>query len=118
VFPSRLENNPLVVGEAMLSGVPVVTSTCGPFPEYLTQNETGLLVPPDDPGALSAAVTRLIEGPEFARRIAAAAQRLVTERFSLQACIQSTERFYRGSLDRQRKEPAVPRAWRSEKGES
>jgi glycosyltransferase involved in cell wall biosynthesis len=117
LFPSRLENNPMVVGEAMLSGVPVVTSTCGPFPEYLTENETGLMVPPDDPAALGAAVSRLLDAPEFARRMSIAAHRLVVERFSLAACKQASERFYRGSLDRDRKRPAVHPAARSQKRE-
>jgi glycosyltransferase involved in cell wall biosynthesis len=97
VFPSRLETFGIVVGEAMLSGVPVVTSICPPFPEYVTDGQTGLMVPPDDAAALSAAVCRILEEPAFALRLTTAARRLVTERFSLGACVRLSEQFYNRS---------------------
>src|SRR5262249_39629939 len=75
VYPSRLETCGLVVGEAMLAGLPVVTSTGNPFPEYLTNEVTGLLVPPDSPAALGSAVRRLIDSPELAQRLSTAAHR-------------------------------------------
>ena len=97
-FPSRLETMGLVVGEAMLSGVPVVTSACDPFPEYVTDSVTGLLVPCDDPQALSTAICRLLDEPAFAARLAQAAQRHIAERFNLQVCLESSERFYRAAI--------------------
>jgi glycosyltransferase involved in cell wall biosynthesis len=95
LFPSRLETFGLVVAEAMLLGVPVVTSTCDPFPEYIAHQQTGLLVPPDDAPALSAAVRSLLDSPDWASRLATAAQREVAGRFSIQTCIERSEQFYR-----------------------
>jgi glycosyltransferase involved in cell wall biosynthesis len=103
-FPSRLENNPLVVGEAMLSGVPVITSTCDPFPEYLTHERTGLLVPPDDPVALSGAVCRVLDSPTFASGLVSAARELVAARFSLPACVEASAAFYGDGADPGRRE--------------
>jgi glycosyltransferase involved in cell wall biosynthesis len=103
MFPSRLENNPLVVGEAMLTGVPVITSTCDPFPEYLTQHQTGLMVAPDDPTALCAAVCQLLESPALAVRLATAARQLVAMRFSLQGCVDASEAFYADRIDPKRR---------------
>jgi glycosyltransferase involved in cell wall biosynthesis len=101
VYPSHLETLGLVVGEAMLSGLPVVTSTCPPFPEYLSEGETGLMVPPDDAAALSGAVCRLIDDAALASRVGTAGRHLVADRFSLDSCIESSEQFYRASLERQ-----------------
>jgi glycosyltransferase involved in cell wall biosynthesis len=98
-FPSRLETLGLVVGEAMLSRVPVITSNCEPFPEYLTHEETGLLVPPDDAPALAAAVCRLLASPALGLKLANAAHRLAATKFALETCVASSEEFYRGSLD-------------------
>jgi glycosyltransferase involved in cell wall biosynthesis len=98
VFPSRLETLGLVVGEAMLAGVPVITSASGPFPEYLTSEETGLLVRHDDPAALSAAVCRILESPALAARLSAAAYQVVTAKFNLTSSVASSESFYRGTI--------------------
>ena len=98
VFPSRLETLGLVVGEAMLAGVPVVASIGGPFAEYLTSEETGLLVQHDDAAAVTAAVCRILESPAFAARLSAAASQVVVAKFSLPACVESSERFYQGTI--------------------
>jgi glycosyltransferase involved in cell wall biosynthesis len=97
-FPSRLETLGLVVGEAMLAGVPVITSTNGPFPEYVRSEVSGLLVQHDDHAALSTAICRLLESPALAARLAAAARQVVAERFSLPACVKSSEAFYRSAI--------------------
>ena len=55
VVPSLYEGFSLPAVEAMACGVPLVATTGGALPEVVgTDGETGLLVPPDDPGALAA----------------------------------------------------------------
>jgi glycosyltransferase involved in cell wall biosynthesis len=64
VLPSRFEGLPLVVLEAFGAGVPVVATDVGSVSEAVTP-ETGLLIPPDDPVALAAAVRRVLDDEEL-----------------------------------------------------
>ena len=59
VLPSRFENLPCVIIEAMSSGLPVVSTTVGGIPEMVTPRD-GVLVPPDDPVALAEAIDRVL----------------------------------------------------------
>ena len=64
VVASRwLENSPLVIHEAFMAGVPVVGSAIGGIVDLLDHGRHGVLVPPDDPGALAAALRELIDAP-------------------------------------------------------
>jgi glycosyltransferase involved in cell wall biosynthesis len=65
VQPSRWEGFGLAVLEAMLARLPVVASNVSSLPELVADGETGLLVPPDDPAALAAAIGRALEQPEL-----------------------------------------------------
>lgn len=58
VMPSRWEGFGLVAIEAMRAGKPVVASSVGGLQEIVEDGVTGLLVAPDDPTALAAALTR------------------------------------------------------------
>jgi len=59
----------LSVLEPMALGVPVIGSAVGGIPEILVDGETGLLVPPADPGALAAALHKLLSNPEERARM-------------------------------------------------
>jgi glycosyltransferase involved in cell wall biosynthesis len=61
---------------------PVVATPVGGTPELVVDGETGLLVPPRDPEALAAALRRLLEDPELARRLGEAGRARVAERFT------------------------------------
>jgi len=66
VHPVRWEGFGLALLEAMLAGKPVVASNVSAAPELVADGETGLLVPPDDPQALAAAVSSLLADRERA----------------------------------------------------
>jgi len=66
---SNVDNTPISVMEAMAVGLPVVSTNVGGMP-YLIQNEqTGLLVSPEDPKAMTAACIKLISNPEFSAQL-------------------------------------------------
>jgi glycosyltransferase involved in cell wall biosynthesis len=60
VLSSILEGLPIALLEAMASRVPVVSTDVDGNGEVVTQGETGIIVPPRDPGALAAAITELL----------------------------------------------------------
>lgn len=66
LVPSLKEGFGLAAVEAMAAGKPVVASSVGGLPEIVKQNETGLLVEPNNPSALADAVATLIKKPELA----------------------------------------------------
>jgi len=63
VHPARWEGFGLALLEAMLAGKPVVATRVSSIPEIVVDGETGLLVPPDDPEALAAAILRVLRDP-------------------------------------------------------
>jgi len=71
VVPSRCaESCSLVTLESQACGVPVVASNVGGIPEHLQHSVGGLLVPPDDPGALAGALRACLENAELRGRLA------------------------------------------------
>ncbi len=85
-LPCRVLDNdrdgiPNVLVEAMASRVPVVTTGVSGIPELVSDEENGLLVPPDDPEALAAALIRLRDEPELAEQLGRAGAETVRRRF-------------------------------------
>jgi glycosyltransferase involved in cell wall biosynthesis len=72
---------PNVLVEAMACGVPVVTTGVSGIPELVRDGENGLLVPPDDPAALAAALARLHRDPALAAELGRRGRETVRERF-------------------------------------
>lgn len=70
---STIENSPNSVGEAMLLGVPVISSSVGGVPDLITDEKEGLLYHADHVNALAMAVTRIFEDRELAKRLSAEA---------------------------------------------
>jgi glycosyltransferase involved in cell wall biosynthesis len=93
-LPSRLETLGIVFLEAMTYGVPVVAMSCPPGPEIVEDGVTGLLADPTSPSEVGEKVSLLLDDPVLANELAANGKRMVTERFSLEKCVETTERFY------------------------
>jgi glycosyltransferase involved in cell wall biosynthesis len=110
VVPSLYEGFSLPAVEAMSCGVAVVATTGGALPEVVgTDGETGLLVAPDDPGALAGAIGRLLDDPALRARLGAAGRERVVSRFTWQVTAAGTAACYRALLDG-RQLPGAPTA--------
>lgn len=79
----RREGIPVVLMEAMGSGLPVVASNISGIPELVSNEESGLLVPERDPVGIADAVERLKQDPELCRGLGKAAREKVLEEFDL-----------------------------------
>ncbi|MEU9792734.1 glycosyltransferase family 4 protein [Streptomyces sparsogenes] len=93
--PSLYEGFSLPAAEAMATGTPLVATTGGAIPEVAgVDGETCLAVPPGDPGALAAALTRLLGDAELRRKLGAAGRERVLARFTWErAAIGTVERY-------------------------
>ncbi|MBI2910192.1 MAG: glycosyltransferase family 4 protein [Chloroflexi bacterium] len=78
VFPSLQEGFGIVLLEAMSYGLPIVASNVSAIPELVIDGENGFLVPPADPDALAAAITKLIEEPRLRREMGEAGYRIAS----------------------------------------
>ncbi|MEI8051377.1 MAG: glycosyltransferase family 4 protein [Actinomycetes bacterium] len=95
VVPSLYEGFSLPAIEAMACGVPVVATTGGALPEVVGHdNETGLLVTPDDPDALVVAIRRLLDDADLRARLGAAGRERVIHRFTWQVTAKGTAACY------------------------
>jgi len=82
---SRQENAPMAVIEAMAAGKPVVASQVGGVPDLVSDEETGIMVPPGDPEALAKALARLLADDELRRRMGQRAREIAWQRFRAEA---------------------------------
>jgi glycosyltransferase involved in cell wall biosynthesis len=82
---------------AMSAAVPVIASRIGGLPEVIRHGENGILVE-NDPAAITGAIRQLLDHPEQARQIGAAARRTVIERFTVDRMVASTLEAYRRVL--------------------
>ena len=83
VMPSLFETFGNALVEAMALGKPVIATSVGGMPEILSCPEFGVLVPPNDPGALAEAIGRLSASALVRQTLGAAGRRHVEENFSL-----------------------------------
>jgi glycosyltransferase involved in cell wall biosynthesis len=91
---TRPEPFGLVALEAAAAGLPVVAAAHGGLPEIIRHEQTGLLVAPNDPSALAAALRRLADDPNAAAAMGAAAAAAVSERFRPEATTAAVEALY------------------------
>ena len=70
VVPSRIESLPTTIKEAFFLKIPVVGTDVGGIPELIKNNETGLLVPPNNPQKLAESVNKLLENKQNADQLA------------------------------------------------
>ena len=94
VLPSRFEGMPNAVLEAMLSGNAVIATQVGGIPEAVEDGVTGLLVSPNDPSALAAAMVALLEDDSKREAMGSAGRDRVRRYFDEEMTVMKTEALY------------------------
>jgi glycosyltransferase involved in cell wall biosynthesis len=72
INPSRADNMPNSVLEALACGVPVVSTRVGGVPFIVEDGQSALLVPPADPSAMAQAILRVLRDTPLAQRLRSA----------------------------------------------
>jgi rhamnosyl/mannosyltransferase len=98
VFPSHLRSEAFGISllEGAMYGKPMISSEIGTGTTYINiDNETGLVVPPDDPAALGAAMRTLWENPEQAAEMGRRAEARYWELFTAEKMAENYHALYR-----------------------
>lgn len=93
-FPSLTEGLGVAVLEAMAMELPVVAAAVGGVPEIVSNREDGVLVPPADPTAMTAAIMELIDDPALRVELARRGRQKVLSSFTLQSTADRVAAMY------------------------
>jgi glycosyltransferase involved in cell wall biosynthesis len=94
VLPSRADNLPVSILEAMAAGIPVIGSRTGGIPELVADGETGLVFEAESPPALAAAISELAADPSRRRRFGERGRERVAAYFSAEQVGQRMVQLY------------------------
>lgn len=100
VHPARWEGFGLALLEAMLAAKPIVATRVSSAPEIVADDETGLLVPPDDPDAFADATLALLADPARATTMGDAGLARARAEFSVAEMADRTAAVYAASAER------------------
>ena len=95
---SRLEPFGFAPLEANACGTPVIAAAEGGIRETIVDGVNGLLVD-NDPRAMAAAIARLSNAPEYARRLGQTGRQQVIEKWSVEASVERLEQRLGAALD-------------------
>ena len=100
VLASSAEGSPNALLEAMARAIPVVATSVGGVPELLAHGQAGLLVPPEHPRKLAAAIDHLLTKPELAKRLGQAGRSVAEQRHAPAVILAAYEALYASLLYR------------------
>jgi glycosyltransferase involved in cell wall biosynthesis len=100
VLPSRAENQPMCILEAMARAIPVVATRVGGVPDLVEHGHTGWLVDPEDEEGLADAIDRLLADPAGAADMGRCGAQRLRERFDPDEMARRTIDVYRAAAAR------------------
>jgi len=86
----------------MAANLPIVASAVGGVPEMVANDESSLLVPPNDPQSLAAAIANLLTDKILAQRLAANAAMRVDTQYAPENHVRSLVKIYREVIEERR----------------
>jgi glycosyltransferase involved in cell wall biosynthesis len=94
ITTSVSDGTPVSLLEAMASGLPCIATSVGGIPEWITNGENGLLIPPRSPEAVAAAILRLAADPALRTGLGERARSTVVSRGRWDALMAQVEKDY------------------------
>lgn len=98
IAPQRWEGFGLTPLEAMACGVPTIATRVGAFEELIAPDQTGMLIPPGDTGAMAAAATRYLADAELRSQHGHAARAHIEDNFRIEGEAAALNAIYREML--------------------
>ena len=98
VVPSRMESLPTTVKEAFYLNVPVIGTDVGGIPELIKNNETGIIIPPENSSTLAEAVNELLFDKEKAEKLATNGNTFVKNNMTWDVILPKYIQFYENLL--------------------
>ncbi len=98
VVPSWTEAFPLVIPEAMAAGLPVIATSVGAIPDFVTDGEDGFLITPRNPQMLADSIRRLLDDDELRRRISDRVRARAPHEFSIETGCARVAELLKASL--------------------
>ena len=98
VVPSRMESLPTTVKEAFYLNVPVIGTNVGGIPELIKNNETGIIVPPENPSKLAQAINELLYDQEKSAKLAINGNTFVKNNMTWDVILPKYIQFYEDLL--------------------
>ena len=99
VFPSYAEAFAMVPLEAMSAGCPTVYSSKGSGPELMRHGSDGLLIDPDNPDEIAAAIVSIIQDETLARTLSVNGRSRIKEAFGIEGFLSKNECFYKRCMN-------------------
>jgi glycosyltransferase involved in cell wall biosynthesis len=99
VLPTRADNLPNVLLEALATGIPVVSFDVGGVPDVIRDNCTGLLAKAEDAGDLAAAIEAILADETLRNRLATECRRVAVAEYALGVQARRYEALYAGLIE-------------------
>lgn len=94
VLPSVSEGMPITILEAMAAAKPVVATKVGGIPELVSDGQTGILVPSEEPKSMALAISKLLSDPYLCKIMGLSGKKRVINEFSVSNMVENTISAY------------------------
>jgi glycosyltransferase involved in cell wall biosynthesis len=94
LLPSRQENAPMAIAEAMAAGLPVIASDLCGIPYMIREGQTGFLVDPESTEQIADCLTKLVDSQQLCQQMGQAGHQVAVERFHPNIVAEKTRAVY------------------------